>query len=150
MTSLRSLNKDISYQFFFYNYVRQSWSSGLYFLVYLLRPPRVVTTNHFPYTACNVALPVSDVTYKQGSKEGVVSYIRPAFTYTNIKEPVDAFSFNVKTTYRNRRSEDLRLSTESQKEGSVGRYRLFQASDIHIQEYTATRTVRTKSESFTR
>jgi hypothetical protein len=93
-----------------------------------------VTTNQFPYTVCNVALPVSDVAYKQGSKEGDMSYIRPAFTYTNIKEPVDVFSFSVKTSYRNGRSLDLRLSTESQKEDNVGPYRLFQDSDIHVQE----------------
>ena len=82
-------------------------------------------------------------------KEGDVSYIRPASTFTNMKEPVDVLSFHVKT-YRNRQSVDLQLSLESQKEGSVGRNHLFKDSDTHIQDDAAAQTVITKFESVTR
>jgi hypothetical protein len=109
-----------------------------------------VTANNFPYTAFNVTVPLSDAAYKQGCKEGDVSYIRPASTFTNMKDLVDVFSFHVKTSYRNRQSVDLHLSRERQKQGSVGRNRLFQDSDTHIQGDAASQTVITKSESVTR
>jgi hypothetical protein len=93
---------------------------------------------------------VSDAAYKRSSEGGGVSYIRPAPTFTNMKKPVDIFSFDVKVLYLNRHSVDLQLSQEIQKEGSVGRNRLFQDSDTHIQDDAASQTVITKSESVTR
>jgi hypothetical protein len=81
-----------------------------------------VTENNFPYTAFNVAVPVSDAAYTEGD----VSYIRPASTLPYIKEPVDVFTLNVKTSYRNRQSVGLQLSRDPQAEGSKGLKR-----DIH-------------------
>jgi len=83
-------------------------------------------------------------------KEGDVSYIHPASTCTNMKGPVDVFIFHVKTPYRNRQSVDMQLSSECQKEGNVGRNRLFRDSDTHIQDDAAPQTVITKCESATR
>jgi hypothetical protein len=60
----------------------------LVFLAYLLRPSCVVTANNFPYPAFNVTVPLSDAAYEEGCKEGDVSYIRPASTFTNMKELV--------------------------------------------------------------
>jgi len=95
-------------------------------------------------------VPVSDAAYKQGSKVGDVSYIRPASTFTNIKEPVDVFNFHVKTSYRNTVCRLAAVMRESEgRKCRAERNRLFQDSDTQIHDDAASQTLRTKSESFT-
>jgi hypothetical protein len=107
-----------------------------------------VTAYNFSYIAFNLAVPVGDVAYKKGSKEGDMSYIRPVCTLTDIRGPVDVFRFHVKISYHNRQPVGMQLSRETQKIGDVRPKRLLRDSENHIQNHiqndTASQPIRTK------